>query len=182
MKTLRPLDKALRLESERLLLRPITIEDTDLVLSMRNADYVRDNFFYRIPITREQHEDYFYNKCEKGLVFQFLVYVKDSLEPIGCVYLQRYNEVDNSLESGVFFSENAPKGKGYATEAVEMLNRYAFDVLDVSKTEARVISTNQASLNLHLRAGFKEVNRSTEEIVPTGEKVEAVTFELYKDR
>jgi len=180
MKPFKPLDKALRLESERLLLRPITEEDTDMVLGWRNSEYVVSNFFYRIPITREQHLDYFHNKCEKGLVFQFVVYVKESMQPIGCVYLQHYNEKDDSLESGVFFDVNAPKGCGYATEAVKMLNDYAFECLKISKTIARVISTNQASLSLHLRAGFVEDYRNEEKIIPIGENVEAVTFVLNK--
>lgn len=181
MKTFDSLDKALRLRSERLYLKPITEEDTKLVLSFRNADYVRENFFYRKLITEAEHLDFFHNKCEKGQVFYFLVYVAATDEPIGCVYLQHYEEKDDSLESGVFFSENAPKGCGYATEAVRMMNDYAFRVLGVSKTIARVIATNQSSLSLHLRTGFKESMRSFEKVIPTGEMVEAVTFELFSD-
>lgn len=182
MKQFKPLEKAFRLSSERLLLRPITKEDTDMVLGWRNASYVRDNFFYRIPITREQHLSWLHDKCETGLVFQFVVCVIEDgkNEPIGSVYLQRYNEADDSLESGVFFDENAPKGKGYATEAVELMNKFAFETLGVSKTIARVIATNGPSLRLHERAGFKEVSREVEKIVPDGDEVTAVTFELFR--
>lgn len=178
MREFKALDKALRIESERLLLRPITIEDTDIVLSLRNADYVRRNFFYRAIITKEEHENYFYNKCEKGLVFEFLVYEKESMNTIGVVYLQKYDEKEDSLESGLFFSENAPKKKGYATEAIKMLNDFAFGDLKVSKTIATVIDTNEASLNLHNRAGFKEVRREKTTTFPDNKEVVAVTFEL----
>lgn len=184
MKQFKPLEKAFRLSSERLLLRPITEEDTDMVLEWRNASYVRDNFFYRIPITKEEHLSWVHDKCEKGIVFQFVVYVieEGKNEPIGCVYLQHYNEADDSLESGVFFSEDAPKGKGYATEAVELMNRFAFETLGVSKTIARVIATNIPSLRLHERAGFVETARDIERIVPDNKEVEAVTFELLKGK
>ncbi len=178
MREFKALDKALRIESERLLLRPITIEDTDLVLSLRNADYVRRNFFYRAIITKEEHENYFYNKCEKGLVFEFLVYEKESMNAIGVVYLQKYDEKEDSLESGLFFSENAPKKKGYATEAIKMLNDFAFNDLGVTKTIATVISTNDASMNLHARAGFTEVRRQEVKTFPDEVTVTAVTFEL----
>lgn len=180
MREFKPLDKALRIHTERLLLRPITEKDTDMVLSWRNADYVRENFFYRVPISREEHLNWLYEKCEKGLVFQFVVEIAETGEPIGSVYLQRYNEEDDSLESGVFFSENAPAGKGYATEAVSAMNDFAFETLKVSKTIARVIDSNKKSLNLHLRAGFTEVSRSTDYITPGHIPVTAVTFEKRK--
>lgn len=180
MKQFLPLNKALRLGSQRLYLRPITIEDTDMVLSWRNSEYVRNNFFYRLPISKEEHIKWVTEKCEKGLVFQFVVVEKETDLPIGCVYLQRYNPEDDSLESGVFFSEDAPKGKGYATEAVKMMNEFAFDNLNVSKTIARVIASNEASMKLHERAGFVEVSRGMEKTAPYGEMVEAVTFELMR--
>lgn len=180
MREFKPLVKALRLKSERLLLRPITEEDTDMVLSWRNSDYVRNCYFYRVPISREEHLKWLHEKCEKGLVFQFIVEVSGAGEPIGSVYLQHYDEKDDSLESGVFFSPNAPKGQGYASEAVKRMNQYAFEELGVSKTVARVIATNIASLSLHEKVGFKEVSREMERVIPTGEEVEAVTFELKK--
>lgn len=181
MRNYEPLDKALRLESERLLLKPITEEDTELVLSFRNADYVRNNFFYRVPISVEDHLKFYKNRCETGEVFYFLVYEKETETPIGCVYLQTNPHEPEALESGVFFSENAPKGRGYATEAVKMLNLFAFNNLKAKRTIARVIADNHASLNLHIRAGFKEISRSDEKIIPTGEVVEAVTFELLPE-
>lgn len=181
MQNYEPLDKALRLESERLLLKPITEEDTELVLSFRNADYVRNNFFYRIPISVEDHLKFYKNRCETGEVFYFLVYEKETATPIGCVYLQTNSHEPKALESGVFFADTAPKGKGYATEAVKMMNEFAFNNLKVEKTIARVISSNKASLSLHVRAGFKEISRSDEKIIPTGEVVEAVTFELLPE-
>lgn len=180
MREFTPLEKALRLKSERLLLRPITESDTDMILSWRNSDYVRNCYFYRVPISREEHLNWLHEKCEKGLVFQFVVEILETGEPIGSVYLQHYDEKDDSMESGVFFSPDAPKGKGFASEAVLLMNRYAFEVLKVSKTIARVIATNQASIRLHEKVGFKEVYRDMEQIIPTGEEVEAVTFELKK--
>lgn len=176
MKQFLPLDKALRLGSQRLYLRPITIEDTDMVLSWRNSEYVRNNFFYRLPISKEEHIKWVTEKCDKGLVFQFVVVEKETDLPIGCVYLQRYNPEDDSLESGVFFSEGAPKGKGYATEAVKIMNEFAFSTLKVSKTIAEVISTNEASMKLHKKAGFEVLSNSLGTIIPTGEKVEKTTF------
>lgn len=162
-------------------LRPISMEDTDMLLEWRNAPYVVNNFFYRLPISKEEHILWMKNKVCKGLVYQFIVHLKDDDMPVGCVYLQHYNEADNSMESGVFMSENAPKGQGIGTEAVKLLNyEIAFRELGLSRTIARVIDYNAGSLKLHEKAGFIEISRERETLYPGNEVVTAVTFELNK--
>lgn len=167
----------LKIFGDRIYLRPITIDDTEKVLSWRNSPYVVNNFFYRLSISEEEHNNWIENKVNKGLVYQFVVHLKDTDEEIGCVYLQHYEAVDNSMESGVFMSEDAPKGQGLGTEAVKLMNdKVAFEMLGLSKTVARVIATNSASLRLHEKAGFNEISREKEKLIPSGEIVECVTF------
>lgn len=174
-----PLDKDYRLYGERVYLRPITVEDTDMVLGWRNDDFVVSNFFYRKSISREEHLNWIENKVNKGLVYQFIVCMKDTDEPIGCVYLQHYDESDNSMESGVFMSRTMPAGLGLGTESVKLMNEeFAGKVLKLSRTMARVLDSNTASIKLHLKAGFFEKSRETVEIVPSGVSEPAVTFEL----
>ena len=40
---------------ERVYLRPITIEDTDRIVTWRNSDAVRPYFIYQKPFTKEGH-------------------------------------------------------------------------------------------------------------------------------
>ncbi|MCR5723122.1 MAG: GNAT family N-acetyltransferase [Lachnospiraceae bacterium] len=182
MNTLEPINKALRLESERLLLRPVTKEDTDAVLAIRNSEYVKRNFFYRKDITKEEHLNFFHKKCETGIVFYFVVTDKSTDRIIGVVYLQHYEEERMIMESGLFFDEASPKGKGYATEAYRLLADYAFEDLGLKRLSAQVIAYNKASLRLHEKLGYAEVDRGGHELIPSGEEVEAVTFELSREK
>ena len=43
---------------ERVLLRPITAEDTPLIVKWRNTESVRRNFIFREPFTAEMHENW----------------------------------------------------------------------------------------------------------------------------
>ena len=181
MNTLKPINKALRLESERLLLRPTTEEDTDRVLEMRNAEYVKKNFYYRKDITREEHLNFYHKKCETGIVFHFVVIDKSSDEIVGVVYLQRYEEDKKAMESGLFFSESLPQGKGYATEGYRLLADFAFNELPLERLFASVISYNKASLRLHEKIGYKIIGSENVNIIPTGEEVEGIRLELLKD-
>lgn len=170
-----------RVYGERVFLRPITRNDTRKILAWRNATYVVNNFFYRLPISEEEHTDWLVNKVEKGIVYQFVVHLIDTDEEIGCVYLQHYEAPNNSMESGVFMSEDAPKGQGLGTEAVKLMNdKVAFEMLGLSRIFARVIATNIGSLRLHEKVGFREISREKERVIPSGEIVECVTFEYLR--
>lgn len=182
MEKLFPLDKALRIESERLYLRPLTLEDTDTVLAIRNSDYVRSHFFYRSIITKEEHENFFRTKCENGEVIYFLICEKETDRVLGGTYMQKYNSIEKSLESGIFLDEHAPQGKGYATEAFALSNSYVMKTYDLSKIYSRVCATNIGSIKVQKKVGFHEIGRCTETVVPTGEKVEAISFCLERDR
>lgn len=168
-----------RIYGDLVYLRPILMEDTDMLLEWRNSPYVVNNFFYRVPISREEHINWMKNKVAQGLVYQYIVCLKSDDTPVGCVYLQHYEDGANSMESGVFMSERTPKGQGIGTEAVRLLNyEVAFKELGLNKTYARVIDQNIGSLKLHEKVGFEEVSREPDTVVPTGEQVIAVAFEL----
>ncbi|MCR4897095.1 MAG: 3-phosphoshikimate 1-carboxyvinyltransferase [Lachnospiraceae bacterium] len=169
-----------RLEGERLCLRPITEEDIDEVLAWRNAPQTVQNFYYRKPITRSEQEQWIRTKVASGTVHQFIVFLKETGQDIGCVYLQHFDTETRCAESGVFFDPEAPAGQGYGTEAVKLLNfGYAFGVLGLHQTIARVQSHNTASRKLHQRAGFLEEGTIVHDIFLDGAWVDTVCFRLY---
>ena len=51
---------------EQVYLRPLTTEDTEMVVAWRNSKRVMDNFIYQTPITTEGHLNWFHNKVETG--------------------------------------------------------------------------------------------------------------------
>jgi 3-phosphoshikimate 1-carboxyvinyltransferase len=169
-----------RLEGDRLCLRPITEEDIDEVLSWRNAPQTVQNFYYRKPITRQEQENWIRTKVASGQVHQFVVFLKETGQDIGCVYLQHFEPEIRCAESGVFFDPEAPAGQGYGTEAVKLLNfGYAFGVLGLHQTIARVQSHNIASRKLHERAGFLEECTIEHDAFLDGAWVDTVQFRLY---
>lgn len=73
----------MRMIEERVHLRPITPEDTDKIVNWRNRDFVRKNFIYQKPFTREGHEAWLREQVEPGHVVQFIICVataKDRLQ------------------------------------------------------------------------------------------------------
>jgi UDP-4-amino-4,6-dideoxy-N-acetyl-beta-L-altrosamine N-acetyltransferase len=164
------------IEGNNIYLRPITVEDTDMVLSWRNKKEVVENFIYRKPITREEHLNWLATKVDKGLVHQFIVCLKEDDRPIGSVYLQHFEEENKKAESGIFLGDESIKGKGIGTESVALLKNYAFETLGLHKLMARVLAYNTASLRLHEKAGYTKEAYLKDELFIEGKFEDLVMF------
>ena len=165
------------INGNRIILRPITAEDTEMVLKWRNSDRTVRNFYYRKPVTAQDHERWLSEKVDKGEVWQYVVILKETDAPIGCVYLQHIDPATMTGETGVFFSEDAPAGRGLATEAVKLLGDEAgFNKLGLLHLTAKVMSSNTASMKLHLNAGYRISKEVKGEACTDGETVDSTYF------
>ncbi|MBP5554669.1 MAG: 3-phosphoshikimate 1-carboxyvinyltransferase [Lachnospiraceae bacterium] len=158
-------------------LRPITESDTDMVLTWRNSDRTVSNFYYRTPISTEDHLSWIRNKVNKGEVYQYIVCMKEGDVPVGCVYLQHIEADTLTGETGVFFSEGAPAGKGLATEAVKLIGeKVGFEMLGLLHLTAKVMEKNTASRRVHEKAGYRLVKTVQGESCTDGEIVNSLYY------
>ena len=165
------------INGNRISLRPITADDTAMVLKWRNSDRTVRNFYYRKPVTEEDHAKWLSEKVDKGEVWQYVVVLKETDTPIGSVYLQHIDPATLTGETGVFFSKDAPEGQGLATEAVKLLgDEVGFKMLGLLHLTAKVISTNAASIKLHENAGYRIAKEIKGETCTDGEVVDSTYF------
>lgn len=158
----------LRIEGEQIYLRPITIEDTDMVLKWRNAPHVVQNFIYRKPITREEHLNWLKNKVETGKVVQFIICDKQTNQPIGSIYIQNIEEEHRKAEEGIFLGETQGFGRGIGSEAAKLMVQFSFEQLGLHKLTARVLSFNTASIRMHEKAGYVQESYLHDELYLDG--------------
>ena len=161
----------------RIFLRPISEEDTDMVLLWRNSDKTVRNFYYRVPVTKEDHKKWLSEKVETGQVWQYIVCLKEGEIPIGCVYVQHIDERSLEGETGLFFSENGPAGQGYGTESLILFSEeVCFKKLGLLRLNAKVQSANEASRHVHEKAGYKLIRTVKGEKCSDGEIVTSVYY------
>ncbi|MBP1585412.1 MAG: 3-phosphoshikimate 1-carboxyvinyltransferase [Lachnospiraceae bacterium] len=165
------------IQGNRIYLKPITADDTEMVLKWRNSDRTVRNFYYRDPVTSEDHAKWLSEKVDKGEVWQYIVCLKDGDIPVGSVYLQHFDTATLTGESGVFFSEDAPSGEGLATEAVKLIGEKAgFDKLGLLRITAKVMASNKASIRLHEKAGYRLRNEVKGDVCSDGSVVDSLWF------
>lgn len=179
---MRPVDKDYRIYGERIYLRPIVEDDTDMVLEWRNSENVVKNFIYRKQITKSEHLEWLKNKVDKGLVHQFIICDNVGDTPYGCVYLQNFDELDNKAESGIFLADKDRRPCGIGTEAERLLIKYCFEELGIHKIAARVLSYNIASLRLHENSGYIKEAYLKDELYIDGKYEDLVFFGIINPK
>lgn len=142
------------LEAADIYLRLMDEEDTDLIIRWRNTDFVRRNFIYQKPFTRQGHKAWTKEMIDTGKAVQFMIYVKDTGKPVGSVYLRDIDHDHHKAEYGIFIGEKEALGKGFGTQAAEMMIRYGFEELKLHKVMLRVLAENLPARKSYEKAGF----------------------------
>lgn len=144
---------------ERVNLRAITLEDTDLIVKWRNNPNVIRNFIFRGEFTKESHTNWMNTRVSAGEVVQYIIEERSSGLPVGSVYLRDINYNYDSAEFGIFIGEDVAIGKGYGTETTKLFVNDMFDTLGLHRIFLRVLDDNVAACRSYEKAGFKKEGR-----------------------
>lgn len=162
------------IEGNRLLLRQITEGDTESILRWRNSEHVRRNFIHQEPITISEHEQWIRDKLLSGQAIQFIMIVKETQQPIGSVYLRDIDRKVLSAEYGIFIGETDALGCGYGSEAIRLMENYAFVEMGLKHISLRVLEHNSPAIHIYEKAGFRRSGRI--EVAQINGQTESVLF------
>jgi RimJ/RimL family protein N-acetyltransferase len=133
------------------------------------------------PLTRGAEEEFFRaaERQDRASV-QFAV---ESLqgEHVGFSGLRSIDWQSRVAVSGSVIGRKDLWGKGIGTDAANVRNTYAFDVLGLRLLIATVIADNGASLKMLSKAGYDEVGRVPERYWKRGAYRDQAIFTLHRD-
>jgi ribosomal-protein-alanine N-acetyltransferase len=121
-----------------------------------------------LPSTPEAFADYLARR-RPGTGEQFAIRLHDEGALVGIVNINSIIRVrfQNGSVSYAAFAPSA--GRGYLTEGLKLVIRYAFEGLRLHRLEANIQPGNQASLRLVQRAGFRYEGLAPEMLFINGE-------------
>ena len=153
MNILAPCDLHL-INGEKVSLRPISREDTPLIVAWRNKPSVYRHFIFRQPFTPQLHENWLKTKVDTGQVIQYIIMENPRRRPIGSVYYRDVDPVNESAEYGIFIGEEDALGRGLGTETARLFTRFGLDVLKLHRISLRVLGGNDIARRSYEKAGF----------------------------
>ena len=162
---------------KKVCIRPITSQDTELVVKWRNNERVRKNFVYRVTFTNEIHEKWLKEQVFTGNVVQMIICEKDNDNvPVGSVYLRYTNEAKTEAEYGIFIGEDNAIGKGYGNETALLAVEYARE-LGIKRLILRAFDYNAVAIKSYENAGFREFQKLKDVQCSDGEKSDMILME-----
>jgi len=174
----------IQISSDRLLLRPIQMEDADSIFLYRSDAHV-NQYQGWIPKTICDVHDFITNKVsseinQQGTWFQFVIIKKDDNKLIGDIGVHFLFSDAFQVELGCTLSQKY-HGKGYAFEAIKATIDYLFDELGKHRIVASIDSRNQSSIRLIERLGFRKKGLVKENSELNSEWVDDLVYAMLKD-
>lgn len=172
------------LEGERIYLRGVTLDDVNEQYQRWMNDvsvnqYLESRFY---PHTIETIKNYVCNmQGNDGTAF-FAIVLKDGNQHIGNIKLGPINTIHHFADIGILIGEKNCWGKGYATEAIRLIVKYAFDVLNLHKVTAGCYASNKGSLKAFTKAGFSREGVRRNHCYSDGKYVDDIILGLINEK
>ena len=152
------------LEGELTRLRALEAEDVDLLYVWENDPAVWGVSGTLAPFSRHTLRRFLDEQRFDLYAARQLRLVVETLDgrAVGLVDLFEFEPVDLRAGIGILIHGAGDRGRGFASDALDVLCRYARQVLGLHQLGCSVAPDNAASLTLFRRAGFVECGRKRE--------------------
>ena len=114
---------------------------------------------WHFPLSEQDHKKWFANLSAGSSDQRFAIEAPD-LGLIGTANLVNINWKDRNAFHGMMLGDKDIRGKGYGTDTIMAIMRYAFEELGLKRLDGSMIEHNAASLAVYLKkCGWKEEGR-----------------------
>ncbi|KFN01896.1 N-acetyltransferase [Bacillus clarus] len=172
-----------KLETERLLLRELTLLDAETMFRYFSKESVIRYFgmdsFENIEQAKTTIQT-FRKRYEEGGVFRWGIEKKGTDQLIGTCGFHLINSHHKRAEIG-YELDDTYWGQGYASEALQAILTYGFETLDFIRLAAVVYVENEASCNLLKKAGFQEEGLLRKYMIQNDVAHDTVLYSLLKE-
>lgn len=166
------------LETERLVLRPVRIEDADAYFELRNDTEVA-RYLVRPPPKSVDEALAALRRMETVLAWALTRPREDKL--LGTVGLPRF-DAENRSTSISFELRRDEWGKGLMGEAAAAVVKHAFEGLRVHRIQAEIDPKNAPTIHLVETLGFVREGILRENVVVSGGFVDTAIYALFAAR
>jgi diamine N-acetyltransferase len=178
------------LSSATIALTPLCESDLPILYAWINdRDHVLLNKPYA-PVHENQHREWFeaIQRCSNVVVFGIRA-LENAESPqgstggrlIGSCQLHDINYVHRSAELQIRIGDASAQGKGYGTEAVRFLLRFAFRDLNLHRVYLHVFATNERAIHLYEKVGFVREGVLRQMAHIDGQYVDALVMAILRE-
>lgn len=145
----------MNIHGKKVILRAMELEDCELVREMFNDPEIEDLVVgWAFPLSSYSQKKWFENNYNSEN-FRFIIETKED-GAIGVATLLDIDWKNRMAQHGIKLAKKDIRGKGYGTDAVMAIMRYAFDELGLNRLNSSWFPENIPSKTMYMKCGWKE--------------------------
>ncbi|MFD1136014.1 GNAT family N-acetyltransferase [Paenibacillus sp. PDC88] len=133
---------------------------------------------YAVPQTVQENEPKS-ARMDHGVEFMLRTIDEDRL--IGFVALHSIEWNNQSARLAIGIGKAKDRNKGYGSDALQLILRYAFYELNLNRVSLDVISYNEIAYHAYKKAGFVEEGRMRQAVLRGGQKYDRIMMGLLRE-
>ncbi len=118
---------------------------------------------------------------ESGESFNFFIRTLDGDRIIGDIGIDDINWSHRDCDVGIGLGEREVWGRGYGTDAMRVILRYAFTELNMHRVSLGVFEYNQRGIRSYEKAGFIHEGRQRKYLLKEGRRWDVVYMGMLRD-
>jgi [ribosomal protein S5]-alanine N-acetyltransferase len=171
--------KAICLESERLILKPLSLS----FLSKEYVNWMNDtevNEFLSSGGDYSLHKlKVFLSEVEKNEILFWAVIIKHSGKHIGNIKIDPVEIKHGICEYGIMMGDKTEWGKGFAKESSKLVIEFCFKSLNLRKMNLGVIESNKRAVKLYEKLNFIVEGKLINHVSSNGQFVNVLRMALF---
>ena len=157
-----------------IILKPIDIDDIEVIRTLRNSENKNRTFKNIKYITKEEQEKWFENYRNNSNDKMFMINFNNKY--VGTVAIYNIDNKQGLAEFGRILVKEEYRGNCIGLKATKGICKYAFETLGLNKIILEVFKDNINAFNLYKKIGFKVVD------IDIVENREIVLMELFNSQ
>jgi len=149
----------LTLKGNKIHLRALEPEDLEFIYQIENDESIWELSNTQTPYSRFILKQYLKNaKQDIYEAKQLRLVISDKENnPLGLIDIFDFDFKNKRAGIGILIRDKERRGKGYGAEAISLLVDYCFKQLNLHQLYCNINETNEPSLRLFKKAGFKTI-------------------------
>jgi RimJ/RimL family protein N-acetyltransferase len=172
------------LKGESVKLGPVKREYIEYYLKWFNDPEITQYLNTFRPMTRMKEEDWIENLKNRDdtIIFNILILDEKGGEKlIGNCGIHAIDWKNRVGEVGITIGEKEYQGKGYGTEAMELLIEYGFKTVNLNRIQLRVYEFNSRAINSYNKIGFVEEGRMRQAVFINAEYHDTIFMSILQE-
>lgn len=166
---------------DKVFLRQVDPSDATLLLLWENNPENWKVSETEAPFSLKEIEDYIAtaSNIRANKQLRLIICNKETNKPLGTIDLFDVDFKNKRAGIGILISNKNERQKGFATEAIQLMSKYASSVLNFKQLHCLVQSDNHKSTSLFEKQGFIKTGERKEWYYNNGKELDAYFYQKF---